>query len=148
MLEIHLHPVLSSVPFALLSVALVAESVRLFNKQVAEEMIAWNVYAASFFIAAAFLTGYVAAGHAHLVLGIEETKIGSHHLLGKGLLFASIVMVIAYFVSRRAQFNRRFFHLLFRLLLVFSWGLSMITGFRGGEMLLEPRPSATGVPHE
>ncbi len=148
MIEAHLHPVLSSMPFALLTLASVVECLRWRGRTSGSEIVAWCIWGALITIAGAFLSGYIAADYAHQSLGVPEDEIGGHHLYGKALLILCSILAIVYFAAQKARYNQKTFIGIFRMLLVSVWFLSMITGFRGGEMLLRPRGMVNEEAHE
>ena len=139
MIESHLHPVLSSIPFALISLAVGAEMwAAIRRRNDLYQIVTVSLSCAVGGILAAFLSGYLAADFGHATLNIAADTIAHHHLWGKFLLFIGVVTLIANLVAQHARYNRNVFTALFRLLLVSLWILSMITGFLGGDMLLSP----------
>ena len=137
MFETHLHPFLSSFPFVLITLALVAEIYAAFRPERGlNRYVFLHLLLAVVMIIAAFLSGYIAAPEAQRVLGRSEQEISFHHLWGKGVLILSIGALALQWISARARFNKTVFSLFFRVVLLILWILTIYTGYFGGEMLL------------
>ena len=115
MFETHLHPFLSSFPFVLITLALVAEIYAAFRPERGlNRYVFLHLLLAVVMIIAAFLSGYIAAPEAQRVLGRSEQEISFHHLWGKGVLILSIGALALQWISARARFNKTVFSLFFR----------------------------------
>ena len=137
MFEAHIHPLLSSFPFVLLTLAVIAEFYSVFRTQrELSHYVFLHLFLAVVMITAAFLSGYVAAPEAQSTLLRSEEEISFHHLWGKAVLILSVVTLALQWISVRARFNKAVFLLIFRIALLVLWLLTICTGYFGAEMLL------------
>lgn len=130
------HPVLSSFPFALLSVCVLLEMCSFFRAdQRLQFVIGINLSLAGAGALAAFFSGYQAAELANQSFSVADELISQHHSYGRLLLFAILPCLALKYFSLRASFNKRGFRYAYLGFLAISFGLIIMTGFLGANLV-------------
>jgi uncharacterized membrane protein len=134
---IALHPPLSGMPLAFVTLLVVVESLRIVPKFRLTLKSARNVLVAAVVVStlATFLSGYQASGSLGDLAPEIQEELGSHHAWGRILLINSLVMGTFAWLAARATHGRRLVLALYLVALTIQLALSVAVGFMGGELV-------------
>ena len=132
------HPVLSSFPGVGFTTALVLEIGRMvLPKRVSASMVGVGLVVAVLGVVGAYFSGTFEAGAASQSFKVADEVIAWHHTWGRMLLFAALPTLGLFWIAEYAQFYRLAFKWAFRLMLLASVTLCVVTAHLGGELVFE-----------
>jgi len=132
----NLHPVFTTLPFALFMVVAFLEGVSLFWKPpFLQRTIQVNLLLAGLTIIPAFLSGYQGLTLAEQSFTVQESLIVTHHSFGKALLFIAVPCVALGLVSANVKEYRIVWKGFYYLTLFCCVGLVIYTGYLGAELV-------------
>ena len=132
----NLHPPLSGIPFALLSLALLLELLCMWREYSGLKTVARvNLRAAAIISIATFFSGYFEADSASVSFSVPEDALATHFVYGRASMCILLLTVAAEYLAARATHYPMLFRLLYYSVLLASMALLSWTGWLGGELV-------------
>ncbi len=130
------HPVLTTFPFALLSVVVLLELWAAFRaSDKLQFVISLNLVVACLGIGFAFLSGYQASELANKTFVIPDDVISQHHSYGRLALFLTAPCLALKYFSLKATYNRQGFRFAYLGFLALIYAFTIMTGYLGAELV-------------
>lgn len=136
---IALHPPLSGMPMAFVTLLALVELCRFSPKLRASLHVTRRVLIAAVVVStlATFLSGYQASGDLKDLAPEVEGELGSHHAWGRLLLITSLMMGAFAWIAGRATRGKGFVSALYLCTLAAQVALCASVGFMGGALVFE-----------
>lgn len=146
---INLHPPATTFPFAFV-VLLCAIEVWLFYRPAVQLYYTRDLVLGAYGIGVvlAFFSGYHGSEFADLEQEALATAVSLHHTSGKILLFVTLPTVLFGLVYTRAKQGRHILCAGYYVLLCIALGLTLYTGYLGGELVFSYGAGVENIPVE
>lgn len=134
------HPPLTAFPFALLTSVLIVEGL-LFIKRLSTRFSSlvftrqFLLILAAIFAVAGYLSGNLARSRIGEMAINVEAAMDFHHTIATALLFVIIPCPLLALLMEKVKFGKHYFKLIYLVFLIASFGLTVYTGYLGGQLV-------------